>query len=185
MRTGDRSRLLIGVSAAASVLLVIAYLAAGGATYEPQQVHDPCQPREWRSPDTLQEIAEQFTLSALDGAACELHVSRETLARALATPESRKRFVERYGVDDAEFESAVRAGVVRAIDDAERAGALSPFIAAPLREVAKRLPVDAAIRLINDARPIFEGSQGFLGGLGALLGQVQGLLPEDLQQLVP
>ena len=185
MSVASRSRALIGVSAAASTLLVIAYLAAGGSSYEPAQVRDPCQPREWRSPDTLQEAVEQFSLSALDGAACELRVSRETLARALATEESRRDFARRYKVDDAELEAAVRAGLVRAIDDAEDAGALSPLLAAPLREVAKRLPVDEAIRLINDARPIFENAQGFLGGIGALLGGAQGLLPDDLQQLVP
>jgi hypothetical protein len=172
-----RSRLLIGASAAAAALLVIAYLAAGGASYEPAKVQDPCKPREWRSPDTLQEIAEQFTLSALDGAACELHVSRETLARALATPESRQQFAGRYGIEDAELESAVRAGVVRAIDDAVDAGALNSLIAIPLREAAQRLPVDEAIRLIQDARPLFEDAQSFLGGLGELIPGLGGLVP--------
>jgi hypothetical protein len=170
-----RARIMVGASAAAAALLVIAYLAAGGASYEPAKVRDPCQPREWRSPDTLQEIAEQFTLSALDGAACDLHVSRETLARALATPESRERFAERYGIDDAELEEAVRAGVVRAIDDAVDAGALNPLLAVPLREAALHLPVDEAIRLINDARPLFENAQSFLGGLGGLI--PGGLIP--------
>ena len=185
MSAASRSRLLIGVCVAASALVVLAYLAAGGASYEPAKVRDPCQPREWRSPDTLQEIAEQFTLSALDGAACQLRVSRETLARALATPESRQRFARHYGVGDAELEAAVRAGVVRAIDDAEDAGALSPLIAIPLREAAKRLPVDEAIRLIYDARPIFENVQGLLGGLRGLLGGPDGLLPDGLEQLIP
>lgn len=178
MSTDRRSRILVGASAAAAAILVLAYLAAGGASYEPAEVADPCQPREWRSPDTLQEIAEQFTLSALDGAACELHVTRETLARALATEESRERFARRYGIGDAEFEAAVRAGVVRAIDDAEEAGALNPLVAIPLREAAMRLPVDEAIRLINDATPIFEDAQGLLGGLG-------GLLPSDPSDLIP
>ena len=178
MSADRRERILVGASAAAAALLVIAYLAAGGASYEPAKVQDPCQPREWRSPDTLQEIAEQFTLSALDGAACDLHVTRETLARALATPESRERFAQRYGIDDAELEAAVRAGVVRAIDDAVDAGALNPLLAVPLREAAQHLPVDEAIKLINDARPLFENAQSFLGGLG-------GLIPGGLGGLVP
>lgn len=185
MSGSTRSRLLIVISTALSALLVIAYLAAGGASYEPSQVRDPCQPRAWRSPDTLQGVVEQFTLSALDGAACELRVSRETLARALASPEARHRFAHRYGVDDAEFEAAVRAGLVRAIDDAENAGALSPLVAAPLRAVARQLPVEEAIRLINDARPIFEDAQGLLGILDGLLGGAQGLLPGRLGELIP
>jgi hypothetical protein len=180
--SGDlRSRLLIGAATLAAAILVIAYLAAGGASYEPAAVQDPCQPREWRSPDTLQEIVEQFSLSALDGAACELQVSRERLARALATEQSRESFARRYGVDDAELEVAVRAGLERAISDAEDAGALPPLVAVPLREVARRLPVDEAIDLINDARPLFEDA----GGLLDLLNQAGGLIPDDLGRLLP
>jgi len=180
-----RSRLLVGGAALVAALLVIAYPAAGGASYEPSQVQDPCKPREWRNPQDLQAIAEQFSLSALDGAACQLHVSRETLAQALTTQARRDRFAARYGIGDAELEAAVRAGVERAIDDAERAGALSPILAVPLREAARRLPVDEAIRLIQDARPIFENAQGILGGALGLLGQANGAIPDQLRPLLP
>jgi hypothetical protein len=146
----------------AAAALVVVYLALGGADYAPSAVADPCQPREWRDPDGVEEAAEQFTLSALDGAACELQVSRETLALALATPESRERFAQEYGVEDAELEAAVRAGLVRAIDDAEDAGALPSLIAGPARELAERIPVDEAIALIRDARELFERGEGLL-----------------------
>jgi hypothetical protein len=162
------SMLIVG-SIVASVLLVGAYLAAGGSTYEPKKVQDPCQPREWSDPQDLQEIAQQFTLSALDGAACQLGVSRETLARALATPEARERFTERYGIDDAKLAQALRAGLVRAIDDAEEAGALSPILAVPLRETVQRVPLDQAIELINDAESLLGDVEGFLGPAAGLL----------------
>ena len=162
MRPAVRSRALVGGAAVAATLLAGGYLAAGGASYEPAEVADPCQPRAWRSPEGLKEIAEQFTLSALDGAACELGVTRETLARALASEEARERFAERYGIDDAKLEEAVHAGLVRAIDDAEDAGALSPFLAVPLRELAQRVPVEEGIALLNDASPLFEDAQGLL-----------------------
>jgi hypothetical protein len=113
----------------------------------------------------VDQSVEQFTLSALDGAACKLHVSRETLVLALATAEGRERFAE-----DPRLEGAVRAGLVRAIGDAERAGALSPLIAAGLREVAKRAPVDEVLRLIENAAPIFEGAQELLEQLRGLPG---------------
>ena len=90
---------LIVASIVASLLLVGAYLAAGGSSYEPEKVQDPCQPRPWSNPQTLGQIANQFTISALDGAACKLGVSRETLAQALATPEARKRFTRQYEID--------------------------------------------------------------------------------------
>jgi len=165
---------LIVAAIAASLLLVGAYLAAGGSSYEPKQVQDPCQPRPWSNPETLGQIANQFTISALDGAACQLGVSRETLAQALATPEARERFTKQYGIDDEKLARAIRAGLVRAVDDAEEAGALSPLLAAPLREALQRIPLDQAIEIINDA-------QGFLGDVEGFLGPASDLL----EQLLP
>ena len=159
-----------------AVLLVGSYFVAGGASYEPTAVRDPCEPREWRSPDSAQEIAEQFSLSALDGAACELRVSRETLARALATPESREAFARRYGIGDARLEEAVRAGLERAVDDAEEAGAIDPFVASVLREISRRVPVEEGIELIEDSRRLFEQAGG-LAGIAAGLLEDAGLLP--------
>jgi len=163
--------LLVGGAIAAAVLLVGAYLAAGGSSYEPAKVQDPCKHRPWRNPGSLQEIAQQFSLSALDGAACELGVSREKLARALATPESRERFTKRYGIGDEQLARAVRAGLVRAVDDAEEAGALSPLIAGPLRTTLQSIPLNRAIELINDAEALLDQAQSFLGPAQGLLEQ--------------
>ena len=160
---------LVLAALAGSAALVVAYLAAGGGDYEPTAVADPCAPREWREPEGVEESAQQFALSALDGAACELHVSREALAVALATPESRAEFAAEYGIEEEELEAAVRAGVVRAIDDAERAGALDPLVADGLRLVAARLPVDEGIALIEDASELFDGAGGVIDEIGGLL----------------
>ena len=168
------ARALVAASVAAAVALVTVYLAAGGGSYEPTPVADPCAPREWTSPDGAEEIAQQFLLSALDGAACELGVSRETVAAALATEGSRQRVAAEQGIDDAELETAVRAGVVRAIDDAEDAGAISSVVASGLRALAERLPVDEAIALFGDAGSVVGDVDGALGGL---LDQAEGLLP--------
>lgn len=167
-------RALILGSIAAALVLVGAYLAAGGSSYEPEKVQDPCKPRPWSDPQTLGQIANQFTISALDGAACQLGVTREALARALTTPERRERFEKRYGIDDEKLAKAIRAGLVRAVDDAEEAGALSPLIAVPLRQALQRIPLEQAIEIINDA-------QGFLGGVEGLLGPAQGIV----EQLLP
>jgi hypothetical protein len=158
-------RLLVGGSIAASLVLVATFLALGGSSYAPAEVRDPCQPRPWRGSDDLARTAEQFTLSALDGAACRLGVSRETLVLALGSETGRERFAE-----DPRLEAAVRAGLERAIDDAEQAGELNPLVADGLRELARRAPVDELVALILDAEPIFEQ-------LGPLLEGVQGLLP--------
>lgn len=156
-------RILIAGSIVASILLVGAYLAAGGSSYEPEKVQDPCEPRAWSDPQNLSQIANQFTNSALDGAACQLGVTREALARALATPEARERFTERYGIDDEKLARAIRAGLLRAVDDAEEAGALSPILAVPLRETLQRIPLDQAIEIVNDAQSFLDNAQGLLG----------------------
>lgn len=169
----NRGFLLVAGAVAASLVLVGAYLAAGGSSYTPEKVQNPCEPRPWSNPRSLGEIANQFTVSALDGAACKLGVSREALARALATPEGRERFKQKYGITDRKLAQAVRAGLVRAVDDAEEAGALSPLIAAPLRETVQRIPLKQAIEFINDA-------ESFLGNVNGFLGPAQNLLEEFL-----
>jgi len=174
MSPGSRARVLVVGAIVAAVALVGIYLAAGGASYAPAKTQDPCKHRPWRNPEGLQEIAQQFTLSALDGAACQLGVSRETLAQALATPAARERFTQRYGIGDAKLARAVRAGLLRAVDDAEEAGALSPLFADPLRETLKGIPLDQAIELINNAESLLDNVQGFLGPAQEFL---EGFLP--------
>ena len=156
-------RLVIG-AAVAAVALVATSLALGGASYSPRPVADPCQPREWRSPGSLDELAQQLTLSALDGAACELHVSRETLALALASPAGRARFAA-----DPRLGSALRAGLVRAIDDAGRAGAIPGPLADALSAVAEKLPADQVVAAVRDASGLLDQLGGLLGPLGQIL----------------
>ncbi len=169
MNAGLRAQVLVGTAIVLSLALVGVYLAAGGSSYAPEKSQDPCKHRPWSNPESLSEIANQFSISALDGAACQLGVTRETLARALATPEGRERFKERYGIDDAKLARAIRAGLLRAVDDAEEAGALSPFIAGPLRGTIEEIPLDQAIELINNADSLLGNVQSFLGPAGDLL----------------
>ncbi len=169
MNAGLRAQLLVGAAILSSLVLIGAYLAAGGSSYTPEKSQDPCQPRPWSNPRDLGEIANQFSISALDGAACQLGVTRETLARALATPEARERFSERYGIDDEKLARAIRAGLLRAVGDAEDAGALSPLLGGPLRATIEEIPLDRAIELVQDARSAFGSLQTFLGPAGDLL----------------
>jgi hypothetical protein len=171
MSESSRGTVLVGFAVAASAILVGIYLAAGGASYAPAKTQDPCEAREWREPEGIEQIAEQFSLSALDGAACELGVTRETLAQALATTEERERFMDRYGISDRELARAVRAGLLRAVDDAEEAGALSPLVGAPLRATLRSIPLDQAIELIQNARQLLDSAESFLGPAQGLLEQ--------------
>ena len=139
----------IAWSTVAAVALVAAYLALGGATYAPAQVADPCEPRNWRDPDGVEEVAEQIALSGLDGAACELDVSREEMVLALANSDSRAQFAREHGISDERLEELVREGLLRAIDDAEEADALNPTIADLLRGIARNVPVDELLNLLE------------------------------------
>jgi hypothetical protein len=134
---------------AAATALVVLYLALGGASYAPAKVADPCAPRDWRQPQGFQEVAEQIVLSSLDGAACELHVSREEMVLALANRDSRERFAREHGITNERLEQLVRVGLLRAIDDAERADALNPTVADLLRRVVRRIPVEGLLDLLD------------------------------------
>ena len=133
----------------AALALVVAYLALGGASYAPAKVADPCATRDWREPQGVEEVAEQIALSGLDGAACELDVSREEMVLALANSESRDRFAQEHGITDERLEQLVREGLLRAIDDAESADALNPTIADLLRGIARRVPLDQLLELLE------------------------------------
>jgi len=169
-----RGRALIAAALVLSLALVGVYAAAGGASYEPVQVRNPCEPRpEYENSGGLEGLAEEFTLSALDGAACRLGVSRERLARALATKESRERFTKRFHIDDEKLTKAIRAGLVRAVDDAEERGKIPSFLAGPMRSAVEQVPLEQGIELVQDAEKILNG-ESLLGGLGDA---IESLLP--------
>src|SRR5688572_13464781 len=116
-----RRWLPVQIAAGVSLGVVLAYLIAGGASYTPLAVADPCEPR---SEEVLAErgVFEGILLSGLDGAACELGVSREELATALADSATLDEFAAANDIDRTAIEEAVRAGLIRAIDDAEMQG---------------------------------------------------------------
>jgi hypothetical protein len=139
----------IALSTAAVAVLVLVYVALGGASYAPAKVADPCAPRDWRDPKGAQEVLQQIVLSALDGAACELHVSREDMVRALASEDTRAQFAREHGITSTELEGVVRKGLLRSIDDAENADALDSRLAGLLRGAVERVPLDQLFELVD------------------------------------
>src|SRR5919108_1559980 len=111
----------IALAVAASAALIVSYLALGGASYAPAKAADPCAPRDWRQPTGVQAVTEQIVLSALDGAACELRVTREQIVLAFASRESLSRFAREHGIGSHELERLARTGLLRGVNDAERA----------------------------------------------------------------
>ena len=91
----SRARILVVGAIVVSLALVGVYVAAGGASYTPEKSRNPCEPRPWHANSGgLEGLAEEFTLSALDGAACQLGVTRELtaiIAAAARDPSLRDR----------------------------------------------------------------------------------------------
>ena len=147
-------RAIIG-AIVASVALVGTYLGLGGADYKPAEVADPCAMRDWREPDGFQEVAEQIVLSGLDGAACELGVTREEMVLALGSAASREEFAREHELTEDELVELVREGAERAIDDAVEADALNSTIAQVIRTIIARIPIDELIGSLDELLPSF------------------------------
>ncbi|GIK78138.1 MAG: hypothetical protein BroJett022_18280 [Actinomycetes bacterium] len=177
----DRTRAPL-TALAASIGLIAVYVAFGGGSFTPAATADPCQTRDGALLES-RGIFEGIALSALDGAACDLHVSREQLALALADPDATERLAAARGIDADDVEAAVRAGLERAVDDAAAAGRIDGLEESVLREVARFAPVGpaiAALRALSDDDSV-QGLIEELGGWTDL--RVPGL--GELGQLLP
>ena len=152
MRSWLRSPVVVAV--AVSLGLALVYVALGGGRYEPTPVADPCEVRDWRDPDGIQEALEQVVLSGLDGAACELDVSREELVLALRDDAALDRFAARNGITSEDAEQAIGTALARSIDDAEEAGALPGFLAGIVRNATEGLPPRLLLELLDRLRGV-------------------------------
>jgi hypothetical protein len=144
------ARLLLVGSALASAALVLVYVALGGGSFEPPATADPCEPRPFAKPRSNAELGERLVLTTIDGAACELDVSREQVLLAFGSEAGRERLQERNDLDDDEVEQALRAGLVRAIGEAERADAIGGTTALLLRFAAETVPLDLVLDRLRD-----------------------------------
>jgi len=139
----------IALATAAAVTLIVVYLALGGASYSPAKVADPCLPRASRHAEGVGGVAEQVVLSAIDGAACKLGVSREAIVLAFANRASLRRFARQHHITGRRLEELLRAGLLRAVDDAERRGALDSTVANLVRGLVRRVPVGGLLDLLQ------------------------------------
>ena len=85
----------------------------------------------------LDGFAQNAAIGALNGAACELGVSREELVLSI---DPKSGFAD-VRWDDETIERAMRSGLVRSIDDLEERGSVPGLVSIVLKELAERAPV--------------------------------------------
>jgi hypothetical protein len=134
----SRPAALAGLLLVAGATLIAVELALGARDYGRVELTPACSaPPMQLDRDGLDRGVQRIVLSALSGAACELGTTREELVLSLSP-----RTGSRYGSwSDEELERALRAGLVRAVDDARARGELGSVEARVLRELAERVPV--------------------------------------------
>ena len=137
--------------AAAAVFLAIE-LGMGAWSFGEMKRENPCTATSPSLGGGFDATIQRIVLDGLNGAACRLHTTREEVVEALGGGSSRW--------SDEQIQQAVRAGLVRAIDESEDRGDLPGIVASLLREAAKHAPIKFLV----------EGGTSLTDLLGQLLG---------------
>ena len=112
-----------------------------GALDEPApKIANPCQPREGRT-GGIDATLQRIVLDGLDGAACRLHTSREELVLSLGGGVGVTRQWDEHTI-----EVALRAGLLRSVDEAVQRGDVPSFLAPALRQLVESAPLDQLVR---------------------------------------
>jgi hypothetical protein len=134
-----RARAVLLALLGAAAVLIVVELAVGAFDNRPVTLGNPCRPRDGRT-GGIDATVQRVVLDGLDGAACRLHTSREELVLSLGSGTGFRRRWDRRTI-----EVALRAGLLRAADDAERRGDLPGFLAPVLRRLVRAAPLDVLI----------------------------------------
>jgi hypothetical protein len=138
--------LIVGVGA-----LIAIEFANGATDYGTLEREDPCTAQDDFSGSGLDATLQRIALSGLNGAACELGVTREELVLSFSPSVAPKEIKW----DEATVERAVRKGMLKAVDDAEERGSLPGIAALLLREVIERAPIDWLIKGAGELGDLF------------------------------
>jgi hypothetical protein len=129
------ARHILAVLFVAAAVLVGVELAKGAAHAGSVHLADPCKPRGFTG-----SAIQRVVLNGLDGAACELHISREQLVLSVG---SSSPFHTHWSKQ--RIETALRAGMLRSVDDAAQRGDIPSFLVGPIRKLIQTAPLDKVI----------------------------------------
>ena len=125
----------------AGVALIAVELSLGALSEPKPALANPCRPRDGRT-GGFDATVQRIVLDGLDGAACRLHTSREELVLSIGG--GGVGVTRRW--DEHTIEVALRSGMLRAVDAAERRGDLPSFVADALRGIVEHAPLGKLIR---------------------------------------
>jgi hypothetical protein len=132
---------LLALLATAAVLIGVELGKGAARTVSPPLVN-PCRARTPFPGGGVDAAIQRIVLDGLDGAACKLGTTREKLVLSLEPGTG----VRIDGADRTKVEDAIRAGLLRAVDEAEARGDLPSFLASVARRVIETAPIDTLIR---------------------------------------
>jgi len=130
--------ILVALLVAAAALIAAELATSAGRS--DVTVADPCRTRAAFPGGGIDATIQRVVLDGLDGAACRLHTTREQLVLSLR-PGSGKRRWDQHTID-----TALRAGLLRSVDEAEHRGDIPGFLAPIVRRVVERAPLAKLIQ---------------------------------------
>jgi hypothetical protein len=124
------------VAAVAVVVAEVGKSAADGGV----RIVNPCTSRAPFPGHGIDATVQRVVLDGLDGAACRLHTTREELVLSLRGGSGSRRWDRRT------IDTALRAGLLRAVDEADRRGDIPGFLVPAVRRVVETVPLDKLVR---------------------------------------
>jgi hypothetical protein len=110
------------------------------ATEGSVEIANPCKPRAPFPGHGVDATIQRVVLDGIDGAACRLHTTREELVLSLRGGDGSRRW------DQQTIDTALRAGLLRAVDEAGRRGDIPGFLVPTVRRVVETVPLEKLIQ---------------------------------------
>lgn len=133
-------RLAVLLAAAATLLIV--ELSIGGLSFGKPHLANACSDKPAFEGGGLDGEVQRFVLSALNGAACRLHTTREELVLSFVPAAGTKRV--RW--DRPTIDAALKAGFDQAVEDTEHRG-VAGYVVGHILDVIVGAPLDFLLDL--------------------------------------
>jgi hypothetical protein len=129
--TTPKGRVILALTGSVAVAVIVVELALGALSFGQPHLADPCTARPASQGSGVGALVERFARATLDGAACQLHTTREELVLSFVPAAGTRRI--RW--DRQTIDRALRAGVERAAHEVAGNGIAGGVLAFTLGNV--------------------------------------------------